>query len=159
LSNILFEINSPCPKWIGTKKAKKDGKTIRRKVEEIISLNNINDWYRFNSSRIKNEYKNLLKEWYIPKATKKHKSLFIEFHLFRHNKKTLDSDNLGFIIKWTIDAIKESNWMEDDDQITYIVFPAILNRELKDTEIKVIIKDKFDYEPYNKSLKMSESEI
>jgi len=108
---------------------------------QVISLNNVAKWLRFQGSIIKNIYKDSLKTWHIPNAADKKEKLFIEFHLYRHNKRTLDSDNLGFIIKWTIDAIKESNWLIDDDKITYIVYPAILDRNLEDTEIKVIVKD------------------
>lgn len=136
--NLLFEFHTPLPKY----------------KEQVISLNNINKWYRFQSSKIKNEYKELLKDWYIPTPDNTYEALYIEFHLYRHNKRTLDSDNLGFIIKWTIDAIKEINWkidttgkkpktiknpgwMIDDDNITYLVKPAILNTDLEETEIKV----------------------
>jgi hypothetical protein len=111
---------------------------------QVISLNNIPKWYRFHQSKIKNEYKDMLKEWYIPTPKKEYTSLYIEFHLFRHNKRVLDSDNLGFIIKWTLDSIKETEniekkikWLTDDDQIQYMVVPAILNRDLKDTSITV----------------------
>jgi len=117
----LFYFNTACPKY----------------KEQVISLNNVAKWHRFHSSKIKNEYKNNLKDFYIPEAINKYKSLEIHFQLYRHNKRTLDSDNLGFIIKWTIDAIKELNWVEDDDEITYKVNPAILNRDLLETEIEV----------------------
>jgi len=124
----LFEFKVPCPKYQQT----------------VISLNNVSKWHRFHQSKIKNTYKDNLKDWYIPTPEKEYKSMYIEFHLMRHNKRVLDSDNLGFIIKWTLDAIKETrneekdiNWLEDDDQITYLVKPAILDKELLETEIIV----------------------
>jgi hypothetical protein len=114
----------------------------------------VSKWLRFHSSKIKNEYKNNLKEWYIPTPEKTFDKLLIEFHLYRHNKRTLDTDNLGFIIKWTIDAIKEINWseewvgnkvnitkkegwMKDDDNVEYNVKPAILDKKLLETVITV----------------------
>jgi hypothetical protein len=109
--------------------------------DTIVSLNNISKWHRFKASEIKNFYKESISVWQIPDVTKEYKKLFIEFHLLRHNKRVLDSDNLGFIIKWTIDAIKEKGWVEDDDQITYIVFPAILDRKLNDTSIEIVVRD------------------
>lgn len=134
----LFEFTASAPKW----------------KEQVISLNNIDKWHRFHKSKLKNEFKNMLQEWHIPKPDAMYESLYIEFHLFRHNGRTLDSDNLGIIIKWTIDAIKEINWewdysgkkpkpikhpgwMKDDDKIEYNVKPAVLNRELLETEITV----------------------
>ena len=131
--NLLFEFNTPCPKY----------------KEQVISLNNVSKWLRFHQSKIKNTYKQQLKEWYIPTPNTRYKKLYVEFHLFRHNKRVLDADNLGFIIKWTLDAIKETEnpklkitWLEDDDQIRYLVEPAILDRELLETEIKVKVFEK-----------------
>jgi len=123
MKNKLFEFQVAAPKY----------------RNQVISLNNIGKWHRYQSSTIKNLYKDNLKSWNIPEATIKYKSLYIVFHLYRHNKRTLDSDNLGFIIKWTIDAIKESGWLIDDNIITYKVVPAILDRNLLDTEIKVVV--------------------
>jgi Holliday junction resolvase RusA-like endonuclease len=124
---LLFEFQVAAPKF----------------KNQVISLNNVGKWHRFNSSSIKNLYKDNIKVWNIPEPEDKLESVYIEFHLFRHNKRTLDSDNLGFIIKWTIDAIKEKEWLIDDDKVTYIVFPAILDRELIDTEIKVKVYNEY----------------
>jgi len=124
----LFQFNTPCPKY----------------KEWVISLNNISKWHRFHQSKIKNQYKENLQSWYIPTPEKEYKSMYVEFHLMRHNKRVLDSDNLGFIIKWTLDAIKETEnkelgikWLKDDDQITYKVVPAKLDKTLLETEIIV----------------------
>ena len=131
---LLFDFTAPAPKY----------------KNQVISLNNVSKWLRFHGSKIKNEYKDTLKEWYIPSPTKEHEALYIEFHLHRHNKRVLDSDALGFIIKYTIDAIKDTEndegikWLKDDDQITYLVVPATLNRELLETEIQVKVFDKYD---------------
>lgn len=133
---LIFEFTTQCPKW----------------KNQVISLNNVGKWLRFQGSKIKNEYKEMLKEWHIPTPDFEHSSLYIEFHLTRHNGRVLDSDGLGFIIKYTIDAIKETanddglRWMTDDDQITYLVKPAVLDRDLLETEITVKVFDK--YEPF-----------
>jgi len=132
----LFQFQTPCPKY----------------KEQVISLNNISKWHRFHSSKIKNEFKDLLKEWYIPTPEKQYESIYVEFMLYRHNKRTLDSDNLGFQIKWIIDAIKETEnedildnkskpitWIIDDDKVKYSVEPAILDRDLLETELKVVV--------------------
>lgn len=122
----ILQFSVPLPKGRGKNKNK------------IASLNEIPKWHWKTVSDVKNGFKDLLKEWYIgstdleplPKMT-------IVFKLYRHNNRMLDSDNLGFIIKWTIDSIKESNWLIDDDQICYTVEPSVLNKELIETSMQV----------------------
>jgi len=141
----LFSFNIPCPIYEG-KISKKTGK----KSKQVVSLNNIHQWLRFHKSKISNEYKNQLKDWYIPEnPNPKYESIDIQFELKRHNKRVLDSDNLGIIIKWTIDAIKGekndkegSKWLIDDDKVFYNVVPAILDETLLETEIKVTVYKK-----------------
>jgi len=70
--------------------------------------------------------------------------MFICFSIYRHNRRIFDSDALGFIVKWTIDAIKESGWLVDDNQVTYIVHPSVLNLDLIETEIKVEVYEKIN---------------
>lgn len=129
----IFEFTTPLPKW----------------KNQVVSLNNANKWLRYDQSKIKNEYKDMLKDWHIPTPDKQRKSMFIEFHLTRHNKRVLDSDALGYTIKWTIDAIKDTEneegmkWLFDDDQITYLVHPAKLDRELLETEITVRVFERY----------------
>lgn len=135
---LLFEFNVECPKY----------------QNQVISLNNIEKWYRFHKSKIKNQYKQNLKDFYIPTPDKTYEGIVIDFKLYRHNGKTLDSDNMGFIIKWTIDAIKEINWetqiingkektvknpgwIIDDDNVEYSVTPAVLDRSLLETEVNI----------------------
>jgi len=111
--------------------------------DKIISLNEVVRINHFQLPKIKNLFKENLKVWNIPdNVGKKYEKLFIEFHIFRHNKRVLDSDNLGAQVKWIIDAIKDKGWLEkDDNQITYIVYPAILDRNKKDTTLQVIVRD------------------
>lgn len=128
--NELFSFSAPCPKY----------------KEQVVSLNNIGKWYRYNKSKIMNEYKTILKTWHIPEVEEKLEKAYFSFELKRHNKRVLDSDNLGFIIKWTIDAVKEEEWLLDDNKITYNVIPAIVDRTLKETIITVrMFKKKEDY--------------
>ena len=114
-----------------------------KKKEKLISLNSINKINHFELPKIKNGFKDNLKVWNIPdNKGVKYQKLFIEFHIFRHNKRIFDSDNLGVQIKWIIDSIKETDWLLDDDnEITYIVFPAVLDRKRTDTTIEVIVRD------------------
>lgn len=125
----LLNFNIACPKY----------------RKQVISLNNVGKWLRFHQSKIKNEYKQNLKDFCItPPPAIKYKKLFITFRIYRNNKRILDSDAIGFIVKWTIDAIKEVGWLVDDDQITYIVFPSILNKDLVESEINVSVFENVD---------------
>jgi len=128
MNKKLLDFSIACPKY-------------RKKV---ISLNNIPLWYRYQQSKIKNEYKQNLKDFCITTPDKKLTKMFICFSIYRHNRRIFDSDALGFIVKWTIDAIKESGWLVDDNQVTYIVHPSVLNLDLIETEIKVEVYEKIN---------------
>lgn len=122
----IASFNIPLPKGKGKNKNK------------VASLNEIPKWHWKTVSDVKTQYKDTIKDWYIQSWQEEPlSSMTIVFELQRHNSRILDSDNLGFIIKWTIDAIKESGWLIDDDQITYLVLPSKLNRDLIETSIKV----------------------
>lgn len=106
---------------------------------KIASLNELPKWHWKVISDVQKQYKQIIKDWYISSyESDPLPSMTILFKLHRHNDRVLDSDNLGFIIKWTIDAIKESGWLIDDDQITYIVEPSRVNRDLIETSIEVL---------------------
>jgi len=129
--NNLFTTSVPCPKY---------------KSDIVVSLNNVGKWHRYLKSKIMNHYKDTLKQWHIPDTTISLDKAYITFELIRHNKRVLDTDNLGFIIKWTIDSIKEVGWLKDDDQITYTAIPAVLDREKSETEVIITLyKDKESY--------------
>jgi len=114
---------------------------------QVVSLNNAKKWLKFSETPIKNEYKISLKQFYIPERKIEPLSkAFIIFRIFRKDKRMLDSDSLGYIIKWTIDAIKEENWFIDDDQITYIVFPSVVDKSLIETELTVSVYEDFNPE-------------
>lgn len=106
---------------------------------KIASLNELPKWHWSSVDKVKREYKSVISDWYIGSYEGEPlKSMTIVFKLQRHNNRILDSDNIGFIIKWTIDAIKESGWLIDDDQITYLVEPSELKTDLIESMIEVI---------------------
>lgn len=132
-NNLIFSFHAACPKY----------------QNKVISLNksDISKWVKWQEAVIKNEYKDNLKEWHIPDPEdgRELTNAWLEFRLFRHTGRKFDSDNLGFIIKWTIDAIKEMGWLKDDDQIIYTVFPSVVDKTLAETEIKVSMF--YEYSP------------
>jgi len=122
----LIKVSIPLPKGSGKNKNK------------IASLNEIIKWHWSAINKVKFEYKSNLKDWYIPKNQKEPQAnMTIEFQLRRHNNRVLDSDNIGIIIKWTIDTIKEQNWLIDDNQVTYTVIPSVLDNTVLDTTIDI----------------------
>lgn len=122
----LFDFTIPLPKGKGGKK------------NAIASINEVAKWHWNMVSKVKTEYKDLIKQWYLEENSgNKYRTMLIVFKLKRHNRRILDSDNLGFIIKWTIDAIKEQQWLTDDDQVYYLVEPAVLNTDLIESSIEV----------------------
>lgn len=123
---LITSFNIPLPKGRGKNKNK------------IASLNELPKWHWNDVSKVKKQYKDVISDWYIGDPNGEPlESMAIVFKLKRHNGRILDSDNIGFIIKWTIDAIKESGWLVDDDQITYLVEPSVLDRELIESTIEV----------------------
>jgi hypothetical protein len=124
--DLITSFNIPLPKGRGKNKNK------------IASLNEVPKWHWNDTAKVKKQYKDVINDWYIGDPDGEPlSSMTVVFKLKRHNGRILDSDNIGFIIKWTIDAIKESGWLIDDDQITYLVIPSVIDRELIESTIEV----------------------
>ena len=129
MDSPLFEIVIPVAKY------KSKGKM------QVISLNNISKWGRFGKTKIKNEYKDLLKEFFIPTNQKEpYKKLNITFHILRENRRKFDADNIVFNIKWFIDSLTETKWLIDDDKVTFTVVPAEYVENLTEMQLKVVVK-------------------
>jgi len=77
-------------------------KGLGKNKSKIASLNEYPKWHWATQSKVKKTFKDLLMSWFIPKSEAKLETVKIIFKLYRHNKRVLDSDNLGFIIKWSI---------------------------------------------------------
>ncbi len=104
---------------------------------QLPTINNAPIWYRYGKTRIKNDYKEKLTEWFLPKSELMLDSFIIEFSLFRPNGKKLDADALFYIYKWTIDSIVEQGYAKDDNKVKIIINPAILEKKNVETTIKV----------------------
>jgi len=127
----LFEITIPMAKF------KRKGK------EQLVTLNNTSKWFRYGVTKIKNEYKNLLKEFFISSnPNPPYKELIITYRILRDSKRKLDSDNIIWNIKWFTDVLTETNWLVDDDKVTFTIFPTEYVKDTKETSIKVTVKTK-----------------
>ena len=116
----------PVPK-IGAGKAK----------NQLVLANNMPVWYRYHKTRIKEEFKHSLVEWFIPESELLLESFKIEFSLLRHNKRRIDSDAPFFVLKWIIDAIVEQGYAIDDNKVKLVIIPSVVDKAAKETSIRV----------------------
>ena len=130
LSKPLISMTIPFPYW-----ESKDKK-------QLCSLNNTTRWYRYNHTKIKNGYKDLLKEFYIPNPIKRYHSLSIEYQVERHNKRKVDAMNIiAFTDKWFLDSLVETGWLSDDDKCYHTITPAIYKEGIAETQLRVIVRN------------------
>jgi len=106
----------------------------------LCTINNIPYWYRFQKTKIKNKFKDMLKEWCIPKSNDKYYSLNIEFTIIRPDRHRIDPDSLaGSAGKWIVDTLVEQGWLKDDDKVRISYNPTIVDEVISETMIKVEI--------------------
>ncbi len=129
LEDKLIEFEVPLPKGIGKNKNK------------IASMNEVPKWHWSSTSKVKDRFKVMVKEWFLscPSANEVYNYAYVKYELLRHNKRVIDADNIGFIVKWTNDCIKELGWIYDDDMLSYSVERARLIPSLNETSVKVTI--------------------
>lgn len=109
--------------------------------KQLISLNNTTRWYRYSHTKIKNGYKDLLKEFFIPDPKRQYSSLIIEYQVLRHNKRRVDAMNIiAFSDKWFLDSLVETGWLSDDDYCFHIIKPAVYTKDLVETQLRVTVR-------------------
>lgn len=123
---IILETTIPVPK-IGTGKAK----------NQLVLMNNASIWMRYYQTKIKKAFKDNLKEWHLPESELSLASGTVEFQLYRPTKRRLDADSIAFIGKWFVDTLVEQGYFKDDDQVTFIYKPVIVEKDRVETEIKI----------------------
>ncbi len=144
----LLRIVIPLPKYKHVEKATKDRTTKagifkpateRKEFVRLALVNNLQYWYRFQKTEVKNNYKTLLKEFFIPNPEMEYKSLTIEYRILRHNKRKIDSDAIVFAVKWITDSLCEIGYVKDDDTVTHILIPAEYREGLTETQLEITI--------------------
>ena len=112
-----------------------------KKANQLCTVNNLPYFYRYGITRIKNTFKEQLKEWYIPKHTgEPTRSALVIFRIKRKNKKRIDPDSAALPQKWIADVLVEQGYLIDDDQIRYILEPTEYSCEGVDTSIYCRVK-------------------
>ncbi len=131
MSKVLFSIVVPLPYWES------------RGKKQIISLNNTGKWARYGITKIKNQYKDLLGEFYLPEPPgDPYKSLDITYEILRHNKRRADSMNLvAYSDKWLLDKLTSMGWLTDDDNCFHHIRPAIYTEGLVETQLRVTVRE------------------
>jgi len=115
---VLFTVRVPFPGY--NKKSKK----TKNKLKLLATMNNVLDWKRFYETKIKNEFKQNLIDFYIPEPEKKYESLTIEYRILRNSRRKIDPDSAGFAMKWIQDTLEKVGYVEDDRTIQLKSFPT-----------------------------------
>ena len=131
MNNILFERRLNLPKF--RTKSKVTGKYS----EILATLNNISKWYRWSKTKIKDEYKSGLKEYYIPEPDNVHDSLTIDYRIIRHTNRTVDKDNIIFALKWLADTLEELGYVKNDKVVNFRSFDTIVDIRNPETMFEV----------------------
>jgi hypothetical protein len=127
---MKFELTFTPPK-VGSGKSK----------NQYCTNNNIPVWYRFLKTKIKNEFKESIKQWYVPVAENTFRRATVTFQIKRDSGRKIDSDAFGVsAYKWFIDSLTEQGWLKDDDCVRIILEPAILNCDANETQIHVKVE-------------------
>ena len=111
----------------------------KRKNKSLLTLNNWNKIHWSQRNKIKNAFKEQLKEWFIPYSSRNSEALKLTLQLITPQRH-IDAINLALVIKWIEDVLIEKNWILDDKNNTIVILPTIINKKEIDPKIKVIIE-------------------
>ncbi len=115
----------------------------KKKSQEVCSTNNISRWWRHSKTKIMNQFKQDMREWFIPEwQDNPYRYAEIHFTILRTNNRKMDPDSLGpSTYKWTIDLLTELNYIIDDDQCMVVLHPTELNCDgTIETSVRMQIK-------------------
>jgi len=117
----------------------KTSRKTKRKSTTLITMNNVLTWKRFYETKIKAEFKQNLKEYYLPEPAKTYDSLHVKYRIIRHNKRKIDPDSAAFAMKWFIDVLEDVGYIADDRYVTVCSYPTEIHADQETfIEIKVI---------------------
>lgn len=114
---------------------------IGKHKEKLALINTMQFFYRYGFTRIKNSFKNRMKEWYVPLYDgPPFTEAKFEYTILRHNNRNIDSDSIaGLYTKWLQDVFVEQEYLVDDNRTTVVLNPAQMNTEHMETRIYVKI--------------------
>ena len=135
---------------------------LKRKSDEVASTNNLSKWWRHSKTRIKESFKNTLKEWYLPEWDDNiYRKAEIHFTILRTNQRKMDADSLGpSTYKWAIDCLTEQGYIEDDDQCKVVLHPTLLGQKGNiETSVRMQVKLLERFEMTVEELKIKIAEL
>jgi len=115
----------------------------KKKSQEVCSTNNISRWWRHSKTKIMSQFKQDMREWFIPEwQSNPYRYAEINFTILRTNNRRMDPDSLGpSTYKWTIDLLTEQGYIVDDDQCRVVLHPTELNcKGTIETSVRMQIK-------------------
>lgn len=118
-------------------KIKKKSKKTGKYTYVLATLNNVGTWIRWSKTKIKNEYKAELKEYYLPEPEAMYDELTIDYRLIRHTNMRLDKDNIVFALKWIADTLEELGYIKDDKVVNFRSFDTIYDKSLPETMFQI----------------------
>ena len=133
IHTIIFKRRVPLPKK--NTKSKKTGKI----TQTLCTLNNATSWLRYGKTKIKNTYKQLLKEYFIPEPQKQYSALVIKYRIVRHTKQNIDKDNVIFALKWIADSLEELEYVKNDNVINFESYDTFYDSKIKETMLDIIV--------------------
>ena len=136
---MILERKLPLPKT--KQKMKKTKKFPELRYTEVLcTLNNVGSWIRWGKTKIKNDYKEHLKEFFIPEPDEQYEVLTIQYRIIRNTNHKLDKDNIIFGLKWLSDLLEELNYIKDDKVVNFQSFDTVVDKSLSETmfEIRII---------------------
>jgi hypothetical protein len=136
MENTILHRRIPLPK------KKTRSKSTNKVTETICTLNNISSWIRFSKTKIKNDYKNLLQDLFIPEPDKEYKSIVIEYRILRDSNRQIDKDNVVFSLKWLSDLLEELGYIKNDNVVNFRSFDTKHDLTLDETMLEIRIVDK-----------------
>lgn len=110
-----------------------------KKSKQILSLNNMSKWFRYSKTKLKNDYKSILLDLYLPEPPEKpYHEVYIHYRVLRHNKIRIDSMNVvPWSDKWLVDTLVEMGWLVDDDKVHHVIEPAEFREGINETLLQI----------------------
>lgn len=114
---------------------------------QLVAMNNHDKWGKFYATRIKSEFKDTLKEWYLPERDENpYQKAEVTFTILRNNNIRIDADAMSFVNKWFLDTLTEQGYLVDDDKVRVVLEPPVMGlKSSVETQVRVhiLLKDKF----------------
>jgi hypothetical protein len=105
---------------------------------QMMTVNNYAKIHWAIKSKLKNEYKKLLTDWFID-GSKIPEVCHMHWTPTYKDKRRRDSINLASVVKLAEDVLVEAGSMRDDNQTTHTLYPGSFNTALSNNMLNVKI--------------------